>query len=295
MATSKCFPLIRGRAMRATRLDGCGRQVTTAGCNSIVTDGFVSVALSAVTEEGQSISVQNANGRVCVEDRPGSRFVGWGVVITFCNVDPELFSMLTGQSAVYDLNGIAVGFRVNSEVDPTDSAFALEIWSSVPGVACAPDQAQAQGSFGYTLLPYLQGGTLGDFTIENGAVTFTINNAQTKTGGGWGVGPYNVSPGLNGTPAKLLSPISSSDHLHVQLTSVAPPEPGCGCRIEPTSATAGTPGQYNPAGADDALNLADLADVIASPTTAWTTGQYVRLANGTTAHWSGSAWVAGPA
>jgi hypothetical protein len=33
----------------------------------------------------------------------------------------------------------------------------------------------------------------------------------------------------------------------------------------------------------------------ASPSTAWTTGQYILLGDGTTAHWTSSAWAAGPA
>jgi hypothetical protein len=42
-------------------------------------------------------------------------------------------------------------------------------------------------------------------------------------------------------------------------------------------------------------HLADLSDVTANPTTAWTAGQYVVLGNSTLAHWSGTAWVAGAA
>lgn len=65
--------------------------------------------------------------------------------------------------------------------------------------------------------------------------------------------------------------------------------------IEATGATAGTPGVYTPAGADTPYNLSSLASVTASPATAWTTGQSVELEDGTSAHWSGSAWVAGAA
>ena len=35
------------------------------------------------------------------------------------------------------------------------------------------------------------------------------------------------------------------------------------------------------------------AGLTASPTTAWTTGQYVLLRDGSMAHWAGTAWVAG--
>lgn len=65
--------------------------------------------------------------------------------------------------------------------------------------------------------------------------------------------------------------------------------------IEPTTAVAGTPGTYEPLGADMPYDLAALAGVTADPTSEWTSGQYVELEDGTTAHWSGTAWVAGPA
>lgn len=64
-----------------------------------------------------------------------------------------------------------------------------------------------------------------------------------------------------------------------------------------TGATAGTPGSFTPAGSIAPANLAELTagPVTANPTTAWTTGQRVVLLDTTTAHWSGTAWVAGNA
>jgi len=65
-----------------------------------------------------------------------------------------------------------------------------------------------------------------------------------------------------------------------------------------TGATAGTPGTWTPAGSTPPANAAGAttAAVVASPATAWTTGQYVQ---GSTAgasgemNWTGTAWAAG--
>ncbi|ABP53019.1 hypothetical protein [Salinispora tropica] len=65
--------------------------------------------------------------------------------------------------------------------------------------------------------------------------------------------------------------------------------------IEAEGASAGTPGAFSPDGADTPYNLTALAGVTASPATAWTTGQYVDLEDGTTAYWDSSVWVAGVA
>jgi hypothetical protein len=62
-----------------------------------------------------------------------------------------------------------------------------------------------------------------------------------------------------------------------------------------TGATAGTPGTFQPTGAVVPADLAALADVIATPSTAWTTGQHVVLGDSTSAHWDGDSWASGAA
>lgn len=70
-----------------------------------------------------------------------------------------------------------------------------------------------------------------------------------------------------------------------------------------TGATAGAPGAYTPAGAAPPADVPALIAgtpnaVVASPTTAWTTGQYVQTRTGGAAgqaHWNGTAWTAGQA
>lgn len=226
MGTSRTFPLVRGRKMRVTRLDGCGRPVY-GPCSQVVTEGFISVGLSAVINEGEAITVTTANGKTCVNDQPTPEFQGYTAEISFCDVDPALFSLITGQEQVLDAAGNVVGFRMNTEVDLSGSGFALEVWAGVPGVTCDPNAAATAGDpSGYLLLPYLKGGVLGDFTIENAAVTFAITGAATKGGAGWGVGPYNVQ----GAPAApLIKPITKGDHLHVQYTEISPPASTEGC------------------------------------------------------------------
>ncbi|UZJ23714.1 hypothetical protein RHODO2019_10895 [Rhodococcus antarcticus] len=64
--------------------------------------------------------------------------------------------------------------------------------------------------------------------------------------------------------------------------------------IKALSATAGAPGTYQPSNADAPANLTALqTDVTASPTTAWTTGQFVNLADASFAYWTGTAWTSG--
>ncbi len=224
MATPKSFPLVRGRTMRVTRVDGCCAPAAGED-NQVVTDGFVSVALTANVTEPEEITVVNANGQTCVRDPGCPEFNGYTAEITFCEVSPCLFSIVTGQPAVTDANGDVSGFRMNSDTSICGQGFALEVWMGVPGVACLGEA----GAFGYLLLPCLQGGVVGDFTIENAAITFTVTGAVTKDGNGWGVGPYDVVAGADGNPAPLAEALDPNDHLLVSFTTVAPPEETDGC------------------------------------------------------------------
>lgn len=66
--------------------------------------------------------------------------------------------------------------------------------------------------------------------------------------------------------------------------------------IVATGAAAGIPGTYSPTGAAFPANLAAMASVTATPSTAWTTGQYVPIGDGTSsAHWDGDSWESGAA
>lgn len=295
--TGKCFALVRGRAMRVTKLDGCGA-VVLGPDSEVSSEGFISVAFTANTDEGTAISVTNAAGKVCISDTPAPKFTGYGIEVQFCGVNPDLIAMMTGQSKVLDGDDLAVGFRMNSGVDAADSGFAIELWSSVPAAVC---EEGATDTYGYLLVPFVQGGVLGDFSIENDAVNFTLTGAQSKDGSAWGVGPYDVVLDGDAEASPLLVAIDTKDHLHMQLTAVAPPDTeDCGTGpvgVPATLITAGIPATLTPANSYPPATLATLISEAPTktPTTAWTTGQRVVLRDGSSAHWNSTTWIAGPA
>lgn len=297
---TQCPAFIRGRAMRVTRLNGCG--ATVPGSKSqVVSKGYITIGFTANTEEGEEIKITNANGDLCISDTPAPKFTGYGLEIELCGVDPDLIALFTGNEIVYNSETVpeAVGFRVNSSVNLDDSGFALEVWTSVAGQACSDGTT----SYGYILVPFVKGGVVGDFTVENGAINFTISGAQSKDGASWGVGPYDVVWDNTDTPSPLAEAIDDSDHLHVELTKVAPPTAVCGAQplgVEATTATmvAGTAATLTPANSYPPANLLDANTAVlltASPNTAWTAGSYVTFEDGTTGHWNSTTWVAGPA
>jgi hypothetical protein len=189
----------------------------------------VTVSYTANTDDGEEINLQNAAGERCVYEPAVPTFLGYTVEVEFCQVDPELFAIMTGQDVYTDAFGNVIGFTQDTAVSILDTAFSLEVWAGSPATSgCATEGGS--GNFGYILLPFLQGGVLGDFTIENDAVTFTVTNASTRDGAAWGVGPFDVVLGADSLPAPLNQALTPTTHLLAIITQVAPPEAECGAR-----------------------------------------------------------------
>lgn len=289
------FPLVRGRVLRVTRLDGCGVPVLSPE-SQVVTNGFISVVLTPNNVTIDAISLTNANGDEIVSVPSTSRFSNYTVTATFGKVMPELFSMMTGMPVIYDAAGAeAIGISINSQVDVDLTGFALEVWSTVPQIACVEG---GDPSYGYSLLPFLKGGVLSGVTFENGAISFGIENATTRDGNGWEEGPYNVERDESELPGPLNTPLDPNDHKRLQLVTVAPPEVTDGAvalGVVATGATAGTPGSFTPSNSYGPEDLAGMTGLTASPSTAWTTGQHVLTRDGDAVHWDGDSWEAGAA
>lgn len=230
---ANCYSVVRGKRVRVTRLDACGAPPAAMTTNALVTtSGFVSVAYSLDYEEGDEHIQKNANGDLCINDRSCDVLKRVLVTISFCEVDPDLFALVTANTLEVDGAGNDVGFRVSENV--ACSNFALELWSGLDDVECDLDGNQ---EFGYFLLPFVKNGTLRDFTVENGPTTFEIQ-AWTDASDGWGVGPYNVvRSGPGDTPSSLEDPITSEDHMLVRVTTVAPPAAVCGYQAIPAAPT----------------------------------------------------------
>ena len=234
MLNSKKVGFLRGRTMRATLVSAVGAPIV-GDESQIVTKGFVSVAYTSNIQEGTDVTLENARGESCISEKGLPSFTGVGLEVTFCEVDPALFSLLTGQDAIRDPEtNDAIGFVMEEGVDLTANAFALELWMGTQ--TSATPHANSQGFFGYVLTPFLVGGTVGDFTIENGAITFSVTGLNSKKGSQWGAGPYNVQLGATGNPARLSRVVSGTEHFRAQIVEVAPPEDFVGARpvLDPT-------------------------------------------------------------
>lgn len=224
MATT-CFIPILGKRLRVTTLDSCGNVPAGATADSqLVTDGFITLSMSAEVDDGTEIITKKADGTFCVNEKLASNFKRFTVSITFCGVNPSLLAMVTNAEAYNDYTvGNVAGIIVGEGA--IEKNFALELWTGVSGAACLPGAAFLGG---YVLLPNVRAGVLGDISVDGeNAVTFSLTGAYTKGGNAWGTGPYNVLLNGSSQPAQLPTAVDPFDHMLLVQTSLAPPASAC--------------------------------------------------------------------
>lgn len=222
---TKCFAPVLGKRLRVTRLDSCGNVPASGTADSVVvTNGFVSVSLSAQIESGAEILVKDAMGAIRVNERVADSFKRFTVNIVFCNVDPGLLSVLTQGEIYQDYNSDISGLVIPE--GQIAKRAGLEVWTGLSGQACEPGVEEASG---YMTLPFVNGGSLGDLEVSGeNAVSFSMQNGYTVGGNNWGAGPYGVVADASGNPAVLPTPLDPLDHLLLLMTGIAPPPAACG-------------------------------------------------------------------
>lgn len=294
MVDGVCPPYIRGRMARFVKIDRCGA-VVPGPLNQVVTKGIITVTMTPTLNAGTTITVTNAVGENIVNDIPTPRLDYITASVALTGVDPVLLAMLTNQET-WDgvVAGTVTGFTLGTDVDVDAFGVAIELWSGIAGNVCTDGNER----WGYFLLPWLKGGMVDAITWANDAINFTVSGLVTKDGNQWGVGPFDVTLDADDEPAPLRVALGEYKHFLSDQVLLAPPVSECGGQplgVEATTITAGIPATLTPAFSYAPLTLADAVGVTASPATAWTTGQYVALGDGSKASWNGTAWEAGVA
>lgn len=226
MANLLCAKPLQGETLRVTRLDECGNPEFGDDAYA-VSDGYIQAVLTPEVEEGEDFFQRGANGNVIISQRSRPTLRWYTVSMQFQEIDPELFTIITGLTPYLDDQGRTIGFPV-TESEFATANFALEIWLGNAEDECPPGDSYP--FYGYALLPWVvEGALMEDITVTNGMISFTVNG-RTRKGTPWGEGPYDVVRLSNGTPAPLYDPISTDTH-HLQIwTQLAPPLPSCGAQ-----------------------------------------------------------------
>lgn len=226
---SRCYTPFKLPRVRATLLDTCGQPVT-GSCSTVVSDGIISVEMTKEYEDREEFFVKNGDGSFCVRETNAPILKWINLVLTFCNVDPELVNIMTAEPIVYDdaATPNAMGYSTQ-EGTAALANFAFEGWTRLSGLGLA---CTGGVEYGYFLWPWIVEGTIGDMTLENGVASFVVN-ARTRAAGAWGTGPYFVdysdTPAGSTTEIALLTPMLTTQHMRQFITRLAPPTAACGC------------------------------------------------------------------
>ena len=229
--TSVCYTPWKVPRIRATQLSSCGAAVT--GCSTVVSDGIISIAMTKEYEARQEFFVKNGDGNFCVRETNPPILKWINLVVTMCNVDPELLNIMSAEPLVLNdaASPVATGWSTQ-EGAAASANFALEGWTRLAKSTSLPS-CTGGVEYGYVLFPWVVEGTVGDITYQNDTVSFVLN-ARTSSNSLWGTGPYNVdysdNPVGSTNPVRLLTPITSTQHHRMFLTRLAPPNSACGCQ-----------------------------------------------------------------
>jgi hypothetical protein len=227
--TSVCFTPWKIPTVRVTQLNSCGLPIT--GCSTVVSNGIISVAMTKEYEEREEFFVKNGDGNFCVRATNPPILKWINLVLTFCNVDPEMVNIMTAERLVMSdaASPVAIGYSTDENA-PASANFALEGWTRLAPSSTFPCTGGVE--YGYNVFPWIVEATVGDITYENGAATFIVN-ARTSSNSPWGLGPYFVdysdNPAGSTTPIRLLTPIRSTEHNRMFISRLAPPTASCGC------------------------------------------------------------------
>lgn len=229
--TSICFTPLKVPRVRVTKLDTCGT-VVTGSCSQVVTDGIISIEMTKNYEDREEFFVKNGDGQFCVRETTPPILKWIDLVLTFCNVDPDIVNLIANEPLYTSDDASATKIGWSTEEGSVDGVnFAFEAWTRLSSTS----QSCSGGlgiEYGYVLFPWVVEGTIGDMTLENGVANFVVN-ARTRSGSLWGVGPYNVdlsdNAGTLDEPIPMLTPVGSRQHHRMFVTRLAPPDASCGC------------------------------------------------------------------
>lgn len=262
--------------------------------------GFITATFSPQFEEGDEITEKAADGSVCVSFKVDDSFTRVDYSLSLCDVDPEVTALLAGGNVIIDGDGVVQGYTSPVAGAKVGNPVAIEVWSQ----AVVAGKPASDKPYWHWVFPYVKVRYEGDRELGNSRLSneFTGQGVGNSALVGEGLNPANTGDDYVTYREALINPFS-----YVRTTGQPDSQPLLSASwpdvtgnitpyVAPTSVTAGTPGSFNPAEATVPYDLSDLQALGAiGETTAWTTGQYVVLGDGTNAYWDGSDWASGEA
>lgn len=304
---------VRGVALRVTRLNSDGAPSVGTGCDVYLSGGFISFTFTPEYSEGDEVEIKNAAGEVCVYYKMPDTLKNMTVGLELCDPDPVLTQLLVGGEVLTTTasagacapigaeagDTLAIGYAAEKQgIEANPYGVAIEVWAT----AVVNGKAASGCPYWHYLIPYSKFKLDGDRVVENG----NLATVFAGTGGGnaaFGSGPVMALDDVDPVPpdgAFDWNFPTYTDRPFLYSRDDLAPVGLQGCfgneGIPLTAITAGTPGTLSPANGNRPADLTALQALGAvGNTTAWTTGQYVVLGDGSDAYWDGNSWEDGRA
>jgi hypothetical protein len=295
-----CLSSIRAERLRVAKLEAGGAPAPGPE-NGYISDAQVSVDVGLEIEEGDEIIQKNGGGRLCAAFKDVDRIKSATLDIDLCQLDAELLALTTGGTVIGDP---PIGFMPPSGTASLENPVCAEVWTRAwDGGSQASLPGSTDAAYWHFVFPNVKF-TPGEFTLDDQTHVFPISGSSQENHNITPDGPFNDWP-------QPVQDVGGITRVYGVFLDGVPPDENCGAVEVPaqpapgaaSGATAGTPGTWTPPGSQAPATVADLIAgtpnaVTASPTTAWTTGEYVQTqASGTggRAYWNGTAWTAGSA
>lgn len=187
-----CPTVLKFCVVRATRLDEVTGEVVGGADGGYVSNGVISLEMSAEIDEGSESTMKNGCGAILASNRNPDRFKRWNLTLTMGQFEPGLFEILTGNTVVMD-GGDIVGIKGVDQQDPdfTESLAAIEGW----GFAQEGDAPDPIRPYIYLVIPatFWQ---IGDWTFQEELMEMPLTGFS-RTNSSWGSGPYGDDTGLS--------------------------------------------------------------------------------------------------
>jgi hypothetical protein len=301
---------VRGRALRVTQLGPDGAPVTGSAADVYLSGGFISFSFTAAYNTGNEVQVTNAAGEVCVYYKLPDTLKNVTLKLDICDPDPVLTQMLVGGdvltaggtsafapagSDASDL--VAVGYAAESTgLEGNPNGVSIEVWAD----AIINGKSANRAPYWHYLIPHAKFRLDGDRVVDANAV------ASSFAGEGQGNESFGTGPNMDLTGVTPVPAANAFDwgfpgytdraFLYARTMNAPIGLKGvfANLGVAIVSIDAGDPATYNPSNATRPASLAALRALGAlGNTTAWTSNQYVTLADSSEAYWDGTTWNAG--
>ena len=193
MANAACVTALQMCGMRVTQLDSLGNIFQDGGALSgtggtggmYITDTVIDADISFNVDEGDEFELKTACGDLCANFTDCDQLRNLELDLTLCKMDPELMSLLTGQSLIAS-GGLSAGMMLEAGKQPScEQGVILEFWQKAWN-----GQEQNADPYAYIrwVFPRVRLNFNNDFTFENEFLTMSLSG-DTLANSSAGTGP----------------------------------------------------------------------------------------------------------